>query len=367
MHTDTQNAAAVAPAATPTSYTLSLVAGRGVAGTLGDGGPAVLAQLDNPGGLAVDIARGIAVADASNRVRYTAFGSITTIAGSGAPAFGGDGGLGTDAQINNPNAVAIDAAGGILIADADNDRIRRLDRDGTIKTIAGGGLRPPRDDDSVPALEAELRFPLGVAVDRAGNVYIADAEHHLIRRVDPAGTMTTVAGLALSSGFAGDGGPATRALLNFPASVAVGRKGELFIADTRNNCIRHVGPKGKISTVAGQGDTFGSFGGDGGPATDANLNFPTAVLLDGENLLIADASNARVRCVDRNGIISTIAGGGTETPADGVPATSARLLAPTSIASDRAGGLIVGDEFGHRVWRLTPAGTVPPAGGLSDA
>jgi sugar lactone lactonase YvrE len=203
-----------------------------------------------------------------------------------------------------------------------------------------------------------------VAVDRAGNVLIADSGNHVIRRVDPAGAITTVAGVAEASGFVGDGGPATAAFLNLPAGVAAGRNAELFIADTQNHCIRRVGPKGQISTVAGQGGGFGDFGGDGGPAADARLNFPTAVLLDGDdNLLIADSANGRVRRVDRDGIITTIAGGGPDTPAEGAPATSVRLLAPTSIAFDRAGGLIVGDERGHRLWRLTPAGTVPPSHG----
>ena len=292
------------------------------------------------------------VAEASNRLRYIRLGSITTVAGSGAAGFGGDSGPATDAQIENPNGVAIDAAGAILIADRTNDRVRRVDPDGTISTIAGGGLRLP-SEENVPALESTLQFPLDVAVDHAGNIFIADAGNHAIRRVDPAGTITTVAGVAGSSGFAGDGGPATEALLNLPAGVTVGHKGELFIADMNNCCIRHVGSKGKITTVAGQGGLFDAgFFGDGGPATDALLSFPAAVFLDGDqNLLIADSSNGRVRSVDSDGIINTIAGGGSETPSDGAPATSVRLAAPTNIDFDRArGGIIVGDERDHRVW-----------------
>jgi serine/threonine-protein kinase len=364
MSTTTHRFGTITSAAAPAAFRLSLVAGRGVAGTIGDGGPAVHAQVNEPAGVVVDKAGGIAVADASNRVRYVAFASITTIAGSGAAAFGGDDGSATDAQLSDPNGVAIDAAGGVLIADSGNDRIRRLDRDGTISTIAGGGFRSPRDNN-VPALESTLQFPLGVAVDHAGNVYIADSGNNAIRRIDPAGTITTVAGVAgASGGFGGDGGPATHAALDLPAGVATGPKGELFIADTRNNCIRRVGPKGRISTVAGQAALFGSFGGDGGPATDADLNFPTAVLFDAdEGLLIADSANGRVRRVDHDGIITTIAGGGTDAPADGALATSVRLVTPTTIASDRAGGLIVGDERAHRVWRLTPAATVPPTPG----
>jgi NHL repeat-containing protein len=161
-----------------------------------------------------------------------------------------------------------------------------------------------------------------------------------------------------------DGGPATSAALNFPVGVSVGRKGELFIADTRNNCVRHVGSKGRITTVAGQGDArFGDFSGDGGPATEALLNSPQAVLLDADgNVLIGDSFNGRVRRVDRDGIIATIAGGGTETPVDPAPATSV-ALDPTSMAFDRAGGVIVGSEGGHRVWRLTPFVIAPPGPG----
>jgi sugar lactone lactonase YvrE len=252
----------------------------------------------------------------------------------------------------------------VLIADSGNNRIRRLDRDGTITTIAGGGFRSA-DDDNVPALEATLLFPLGVAVDHASNIYIADSGNHAIRRVDPAGTIATVAGAPEVAGFAGDGGPATSALLNFPVGVAVGRRGELLIADARNNCVRHVGSKGKITTVAGQGDAgFGDFSGDGGPATDALLNLPQAVLLDpDENLLIADSLNGRVRRVDTDRIITTIAGGGNDTPVDDAPATTVRLRLPTSLAFDRTAGVIVGDEGDHRVWRLTPTATVPPAPG----
>jgi hypothetical protein len=163
-----------------------------------------------------------------------------------------------------------------------------------------------------------------------------------------------VAGIADAPGFTGDGGPATRAKLNHPTRVAVGHHGDLLIADRDNHRIRRVGPKGRISTIAGTG--LPAFGGHGGPATDAFLEFPTDVLPDGpDDLLIVDASNDRVRNVDRDGIITTIAGGGTESPADGLPATSVRLTC-AAIAHDRAGGVLVCDELGHRLWRLTPQG-----------
>jgi DNA-binding beta-propeller fold protein YncE len=349
--------------------TISLVAGRGVAGYLGDGGPATLAQLNGPTGVAIDAAGGILVVDASNRVRRIAYGTITTIAGSGVAGHVSqglplpeDGGPAIDAQMNDPIGVAIDRDGNILIADALYHRIRRVTADGTITTIAGNGI-PEFGGDGGPATAASLQYPTGVALDHDGNVFIADAANHRIRRIDPDGTITTVAGTG-GAGLAGDGGPATDAKLHKPTGVAVSRKGELFIADEYNHRIRRVGSHGKISTVAGASDippnydglVPGDYGGDGGPATEAFLNFPTEVLLDGEqNVLIADSSNYRVRSVDRDGIITTIAGGGSEPPADGLPAPSVSLAGgPTGMAFDGAGDLLVCEEYGHRVWRLTP-------------
>jgi hypothetical protein len=161
-----------------------------------------------------------------------------------------------------------------------------------------------------------------------------------------------VAGIVDVSGFSGDGGPATSARLSHPTRVAVGHNGEMLIADRDNHRIRRVGPDGKISTIVGTG--LAGFGGEGGPATDAFLKFPTDVLPDGANdLLIVDTSNSRVRNVDRDGVITTIAVGGTQAPADGLPATSV-LLTGVAIAHDRADGLLVCDEPGHRLWRLTP-------------
>jgi hypothetical protein len=374
MSIEQMNAARVggrAPSAASSTFleaTISLVAGRGVAGYLGDGGPATLAQLNGPTGVATDAAGGILVVDASNRVRRIAYGTITTIAGSGVAGdvnpglpLPDDGGPALDAQMNDPIGVAIDRDGNVLIADALYHRIRRVTPDGTITTIAGNGY-PEFAGDGGPATAASLQYPTGVALDHDGSVFIADAANHRIRRIDPDGTITTVAGTG-GAGFAGDGGPATEAKLHKPTGVAVSHKGELFIADEYNHRIRRVGPHGRISTVAGASDIPvydgywpGAYGGDGGPATEAFLNFPTEVLLDGEqNLLIADSSNRRVRSVGRDGIITTIAGGGSEPPADGLPATSVSLAGgPTGMAFDGRGNLLVCEEYGHRVWRLTP-------------
>jgi sugar lactone lactonase YvrE len=342
--------------------TISLVAGRGVAGYLGDGGPATLAQLDGPTGVAVDAAGGILVVDASNRVRRIAYGTITTIAGSGVAGHVSeglplpeDGGPAIDAQLNDPIGIALDRDGNILIADALYHRIRRVTPDGTITTIAGDGI-PQFWGDGGPATQANLQYPTGVTVDHDGNVFIADAANHRIRRIDTDGIITTVAGTG-GAGYSGDNGPAVNAMLHHPTGVAVNHRGELFIADDYNHRIRHVGTHGKITTIAGTG--LDAFGGDGGPATSAYLSNPTEVLLDGDqNLLIADSSNGRVRCVSADdGTITTIAGGGVEAPVDGLPATSVYLGgAPTGMAFDGAGSLLVCEEYGNRVWRVTPSG-----------
>jgi hypothetical protein len=360
------NAAALgqrANGATPPAIvaaTISLVAGRGVAGYLGDGGPATLAQLNGPTGVVVDAGGGILVVDASNRVRRIAYGTITTIAGSGVAGhvseglpLPDDGGPAIDAQLNDPIGLALDRDGNIVIADSLYHRIRRVTPEGIITTIAGNGI-PWFAGDGGPASAASLQYPTGVAIDRDGNVFIADAANHRIRRIDAQGTITTVAGTG-GAGYAGDGGPATKAMLHHPTGVAVTHKGELVIADEYNHRIRRVGPHGRISTIAGTG--LAAFGGDGGPATEAYLNYPTEVLVDGEqNLLIADSTNARVRCVDRDGTMTTIAGGGSERPSDGVPATSVSLSgAPTGMAFDGE-DVLVCEEYGHRVWRLTPTG-----------
>ncbi len=249
--------------------TISLVAGRGIAGGIGDGGPAILAQLDAPDGVAVDRAGRIVLGDATNRVRYIAFGDDHDGRRFRRAGFGGDGGLAIDAQLMLPIAVAADPSGGIVIADQLNHRVRRVNVDGTITTIAGGGFRDPFSGDGVPATEVTLNNPEGVAVDDAGNVFIVDTANEIVRRVDLTGTITTVAGVPQVRGFAGDGGPATEARLAHPTRVALGRNGEFVIADRDNHRIRRVGPHGKISTVAGNG--LAAFGGDGGPAIDAWL------------------------------------------------------------------------------------------------
>ena len=241
---------AVAWAQPQESYRIDTVAGLRV---IGDGGPASEGQFYLPTGVAVDGAGNLYIADTDNhRIRKVdAAGTITTVAGTGESGFSGDGGPASEGQLHRTYGVAVDGAGNLYIADADNNRIRKVDAAGTITTVAGTG-ESGFSGDGGPASEGQLDFPVGVAVDGAGNLYIADADNNRIRKVDAAGTITTVAGTG-ESGFSGDGGPASEGQLYYPYGVAVDGAGNLYIADTDNHRIRKVDAAGTITTVAGTG------------------------------------------------------------------------------------------------------------------
>jgi streptogramin lyase len=292
--------------------------------------------LRNPTGVAVDAAGNVLIADLSNsRIRSVdaVTGVITTVAGNGNFDFSGDGGPATAASLGSPSGVAVDAAGNLLIAQS-NARIRRdAAVPGVITPVAGNGAGGFSGDGG-PATAASFSSPLGVAVDAAGNVLIADQSNSRIRRVDAVtGVITTVAGNG-TFGFSGDGGPATAASLSNPVGVAVDAAGNVLIADPNNFRIRRVDAvTGVITTVAGSG-TFG-FSGDGGPATAANLSGPFGVAVDAAgNVLIADRSNQRIRRVDAvTGVITTAAGNGASGfSGDGGPATAASLSCPLAVA-----------------------------------
>ena len=260
-----------ASAAVP-APTLELLAGTGVPGYLGDGGSAVGAQLDQPMGVAVDAAGNVLVADLSNRIRkITPDGIITTVAGSGIAGFAGDGGPATDAQLNHPTGVVVDATGGILIADQHNYRIRRVDPSGTITTIAGTGFDGYGQGDGGPALQAGLDLPTTLALDAEGGILVAEMGERLIRRIDPDGTISTIAGDG-GTGYDGDNKPATEASLTKPTGLAVTRAGDVLIADQGDQRVRRVDPSGVIHTIAGNG--LQATLGDGGPASAASLELP---------------------------------------------------------------------------------------------
>ena len=336
--------------------TITTVTGTGEYGFSGDGGPADQAQLDFPSGVAVDGAGNLFIADYGNhRIRRVdRAGTITTVAGTGRRGFSGDGGPADQAWLYSPHGVAVDGAGNLFIADQYNHRIRRVDPTGTITTVAGTG-ECCFGGDGGPADQAQLNDPDGVAVDGAGNLFIADTDNHRIRRVDPTGTITTVAGTG-RPGFSGDGGPADQALLRYPSGVAVDGAGNLFIADTSNGRIRRVDPAGTITTVAGGGEGAIGFIGDGGPADQARLGFTFGVAVDGAgNLFIADTGNHRIRKVDPAGTITTVAGTGECCySGDGGPAVEA-VLNPKGVAVDGAGNLFIADPGNHRIRVLTPA------------
>jgi len=315
-------------AAAWTSPVLTTVAGGGNSGAPGfggDGGKATAAQLNSPAGVAIDMVGNVFVADTANqRIRRidAATGVITTVAGGakdGAPGFGGDGGKATAAQLNSPAGVAIDRAGNGFVADTANQRIRRIDAaTGVITTVAGGAKDGAAGfaGDGGRATRAQLNNPTGVVVDSAGNVFVADSANQRIRRIDAVtGVINTIAGGAAKGapGSGGDGGPATRAQLSGPSGVAIDGAGNLLIADTGNQRIRRIeNATGLLTTIAGgAADNAPGFGGDGGPATAAQLDNPAGVAVDGGgNVTIADTANERIRRIDAaTGAINTIAGG----------------------------------------------------------
>ena len=331
--------------------TITTIAGTGEYGYGGDGGPAVDAQLSRPWGVAVDGEGNLYIADGDNgRIRKVdSSGTIDTVAGTGRLGFSGDGGPATAARLRFPSGVATDDAGSLYIADQHNQRIRKVDSSGIITTIAGTGARGYGGDGG-PAAQARLNHPHGVATDGAGNVYIADYGNQRIRKVDTSGVITTVAGTGeLGGRVSGDGGLAVEAQLRNAHGVAMDGAGNLYIADTEGDRIRKVDSSGVITTVAGTGE--GGHGGDGGPATAATLKYPTGVAVDDAgNLYIVDCYDHRIRKVDSSGFITTIAGtgeGGHE--GDGGPASQAQLNYPRRVALDGAGSLYITDTGNNRI------------------
>jgi sugar lactone lactonase YvrE len=339
----------------PSSNIIVTVAGGG--GATGEGVSALTASIGGPAGFAVDSSAQIYFVETlRRRVRKVdGGGTVNTIAGSQAV---GDGGAATEATLSTPSAVAVDSAGNLYIADSRNSRIRRVDgTTGVVTTVAGTGITSFGGDGG-PAAAAALNFPTGVAVDRSGNVFIADTFNRRIRRVDAASQIiTTYAGTG-SGTFSGDGGPATAAGLSFPNAVAVDASGNLYISDRDGFRIRKVDPATRtITTVAGT--SFG-FDGDGGPATAAKIWGPSGVAVDeAGNIYIADTTNNRVRKIAAaTQIITTVAGSGansSEFYGDGGPATAAALPSPKGVAVDADGNLYIVDNAAERVLKVSAA------------
>ena len=306
-----------------------------------------------PDGIAFDAQGDVYVAETrGHRVsRIDAAGAISVVAGTGVQGFGGDGGLATAALLDSPTGIALDAGGNLYIADSHNHRVRRVDASsGLISTFAGSGTIGSAGDGG-PALAASLDLPTALAIDRDGNLYIADARSHRVRRVDASsGLMSTVVGNGIE-GFGGDGGLATAASLDSPSGLAVNAAGDLFLADSHNQRLRRVqAATGIITTVAG-------------PAT---LKLPRGVTVDAAgNLYVADVRMQQVRRIDAvTGAITSVAGEGTQLFAgDGTPAVTASLNTPRGVALSPAGLVTLSDSADQRVRQIDSAAIIHTIGG----
>jgi trimeric autotransporter adhesin len=327
---------------------ITTFAGDGTSGYEGDGGQSTSAKISYPRGVAVDNSGNVYIACWDNHVRkINASGIISTFAGNGVSGNGGDGGPATAAQLNSPTTIAFDGAGNVYIADGANNKIRKVNTSGIISTFAGTGTIGSAGDGG-PATSAQINYTAGITFDGSGNAYIADYWNCKIRKITPAGIISTFAGTG-SAGYSGDGGAATAAKLYYPARVAVDGVGNVYIADYGNNRIRRVNSSGVISLVAGSGSA--GFSGDGGPASAAKLSGPVGINVDGSgNLYIADWGNSCIRKVNSTGVITTIAGTGVAGfNGDCIPANSAELNQSIGIALDESGHIYISNYGDHRV------------------
>lgn len=388
---------------------INTVVGNGISGYSGDGGPAKLARVSFPTGILFDKDGNLVFSDKGNhRLRKVdKLGAITTIAGNGTPGYAGDNGPATAASLNGPRGMSLDISGNLYFADTDNHVVRMIDGAGIIHTVAGTGIAGFSGDGGL-ATAAMLKSPSAVFAN-GGNLYVADTLNQRVRKVDVNGTITTFAGngsfgcvgdgglatlasiarpqgfeiaggallistsscsrvravdlstnvistlVGSGSGFNGDGNPPLSTLFQVPQGIFFDRDGSLVIVDSENSRVRRVDlAGGTVSTIAG------GYTGDGGPAGQSALNFPEAIAFDStNNLYIADSFNDRIRRVDTTGNITTIAGTGIAgNTGDGGPATSATLNIPMAVAVDRAGNIFIVDQGGSAIRKIDPLGTI---------
>src|ERR1017187_9140414 len=428
------------------TYHVETVAGSS---RIGDGGPALAAQFSNIQGIAIDRLGNLYLSDTDHhRVRKVSAGTVITIAGTGVAGFSGDGGSALTAQLNFPYGLALDSAGNVYVAHLGNQRVRRISPDGVIATVAGTGRKASSPDGAAPT-DTSLLAPRNVAVDAAGNLYIAEFVGNRVRKLTPGGKLATVAGTGVA-GWSGDGDRATAAQIHCPAGMAFDRAGALYFADSENHVVRklyadgtigslgaafdgnpglamftpaaiavdpsgtlYVGgpaafvvraftttgqwitytgighsvndltadlygnlfiadgsrlwrmdPSGTFVTVAG--DSFSYSVGDNGPATMGQLDQPSALTLDSTgNLFIADSGNELVRQVTPDGTLTTLAGTGTA--AQGAATGNSggvALNTPMGVAMDPVGNVVVADTYNHRILLVTPERTIRAVAGM---
>ena len=351
---------------------LSDFAGTGEIGDSGDGGPAVAAQFRSVGGVAVGSDGLIYVSDpsASRIRRIRVDGVIEALAGTGTRGYGGDGGHALAADFTDPTRLLVDQAGALFVAEL--DRVRRIDPSGLVSTILGDG-HAGLDGDGGPAAFARTAGNEGMAIDGDGNLFIAERAAHRIRRVDTQGNVATVAGSG-APGSEGDGGPAQAATLNQPVDVDVDGSGNLLIAELAGNRVRRVSTNGVIDTIAGTGLPGGA--GDGGLATEAELHGPQSVVVDASGaVFIADWNNRRIRRIHPDGTIHTVAGLVGGRVESGGPALQSRLTLPLDVVPTLDGSLLIVEQSARRIRALVPApgadvsqpAPETPAGGPGDA
>lgn len=340
---------------------ITTVIGNGV----GDGDQAANALLNTPGGMAIDYAGNLYIADTyHHRVRKVGLdGVITTIAGTGFAGFSGDGGDGEAAQLNLPYDLALDASGNLYIADYGNHRIRKLSSNGVINTLTGTGVGGFAGDGG-QAVSAQINAPTALALDASGNLFIADTDNHRIRKIAVDGSISTVAGSG-TAGFSGDGGAATVAQLSSPAGVAVDAAGVVYIADTGNRRLRKLS-SGNISTLAGTGVAGDS--GDGGAVASAQLNTPRGLAIDDfGRLYVVDSTAQRLRYIDGSGIYA-MAGDGTQGFAgDGGDKLAAQFDNPLAAVVHTSGDVYIADSDNHRIRRLLQGSNIETVVGMGAA
>ena len=323
------------------SDTAGFADGTGSAARFG-GDPALAVSGTRIAGMTLDAAGNIYVADSLNsRIRkITTAGVVTTFAGSG--AFGSSNGTAATATFSTPAAMVFDAAGNMFVTDTQAHNVRKIATDGTVTTFAGSGIYSSVDGTGI---QASFRAPSGIVIDAAGNLYVGDAEAHVIRKITAAGVVTTFAGTTNVAGSAD--GTGTSASFNDPAGLAIDAAGNLFVADAKNNKIRKITPAGVVTTYAGSGAAGKD---DSTTATAATFNVPVNLSIDSDGFLyVADTNSARIRKISPSGKVTTVAGGGTGTDTANA-GKDAAFVGPTSVVFDKSKTLYVAD--GNKVRKL---------------